>query len=81
MTADEKKIVIEETERALFYLKKIYNDFDLLNGSLGELIERLDEEKYKWFHNFWSTFPTYNELDDLDWFLSDLKQEVEEKKK
>lgn len=73
-----KKELVKEASSALYFLKEIYSSFDQLNGHLHELIEVLDKEEYEWFHDFWTRFPTYNELDDLDDFLTKFKKENQE---
>jgi hypothetical protein len=74
-TLDTKKVTAQ-AQLALENLRDIYEKFDILNGHLQELVDVLDKEKYEWFHDFWMKLPTYNEMDDLDQFLTDLKKEM-----
>lgn len=78
---NDKAFIKEQCEIGLKKIEAIYEDFDLLNGALFDLSEKLDKEEYSWFYDFWMKFPTYNELDDLKSFLKDLKEEkISEKK-
>jgi ssDNA-specific exonuclease RecJ len=71
----EKEFIKEQCKIGLEKIEKIYDDFDLLNGALYELSEKLDKEEFAWFYDFWMKFPTYNQMDELKEFLKDLKKE------
>lgn len=76
MSTTEKVEVRAFAASAKVFLERIYKDLDLLSGELGEMIERLDKEEHAWFHDFWMKFPTYNELDDLKLFLTELQDDL-----
>jgi hypothetical protein len=75
-TEQEKKKIEVEADIAQFCLKSIYDKFDIMSSHLQVLTEILDKEEHAWFFDFWMHLPTYNELDDLNNFLTELLAEV-----
>lgn len=73
----EQEVIKEQIEIALKKISIIYHDFDVLNGALHELTEKLDKDENVWFFDFWMKFPTYNDLDDLKDFLIALNKKEE----
>jgi hypothetical protein len=71
----DKDFIKEQCEIGLVKIEKIYDDFDLLNGALYELSEKLDKDEHAWFYDFWMKFPTYNQMDELKDYLKNLKKE------
>jgi hypothetical protein len=76
LTEQEKRKIEIQADIAQFCLKSIYDKFDIMSGHLNELVDMLDKDEYGWLHHFWNHLPTYNELDDLDKFLTKLKEEA-----
>lgn len=75
-----KDVIIENSEEAIELIKKIYHDFDILNGHLNELSEVLDSDERRFFFSIWNTFPTYSTFDDLESELKEIKEEAEKEK-
>lgn len=80
LSATKKEEISEAAGNALEFLRSIYQEFDLMNGELYELQDTLDKEEFEWFHDFWMKFPTYNQLDELEGFLVNLRAQIEGEK-
>jgi hypothetical protein len=76
----EKEIIIENSERAIELINKIYDDFDEMNGALHELSEVLDSEEHSFFFSIWNYLPTYSTFDDLKGTLIELKEKQNKEK-
>ena len=69
--------VVQNSEKALELIEKIYNDFDLLNGYLYGIHEEAkdDTPEFNRFSDIWMNFPAYHTLDELKEILTQYKKE------
>lgn len=67
--------ISENSKIARELVEKIYNDLDMLNGYLHEVVEDLemDDELYSRLNFIWMMFPTFSTLDELKSILREVE--------
>jgi hypothetical protein len=71
-----KRQIKLETGQSISKLYEIFVAMDELNASLSRLSEVLNETEFDWLETYFAKMPKYEELDDLDQFLTDLRSGI-----